>query len=65
MKNLEQQTDNELIKEYKILNDTIQNSDCFGVNDLLMREQIERELDKRGYDVTIKRKCKVTKRQKE
>ena len=40
-----------LIKEYKGLNDAINVAECFGTRDLVRFQQIEAELDKRGYEI--------------
>jgi hypothetical protein len=42
----------ELIKEANQLYDVIYNVDCFGTRDLIRLNQIEKELENRGYLIT-------------
>ena len=44
-------SDDTLIVETKALYGSINTFDCFGVSDLIKMELMERELDRRGYDM--------------
>ncbi len=42
-------TDKELIKEYKIIDSMINQSQCYGVNDLILAGFLGKELENRGF----------------
>jgi hypothetical protein len=50
-KEYSQYTLKELKSELQGLNEAIDILDCFGTHDLLMRDAIENEITKRGYDI--------------
>jgi hypothetical protein len=49
-------------KELEALNQTIDTIGCFGVHDLVMRDAIEYEIDRRGYDIVPSAKFTLVKR---
>lgn len=49
-KKLTEWTDEELISYAKSLHESVNNIDCFGVNDLRIFEALRQELSRRGYE---------------
>jgi len=48
---LQDMTDEQLQEKYRDLNYSIDNIECYSVQDLVNRELVETELNKRGYEV--------------
>ena len=48
---IQDMTDEQLQNHYRDLNYSIDNIECYSVQDLVNRELVETELNKRGYEV--------------
>jgi len=57
-------SDVELKDRYKTYYDAIYNFDCFGVKDIAQVELMERELERRGYEVIETKKPIIKKKGK-
>jgi len=44
-------TNKQLANEYEAMIEQIENIGCFGVKDVIYAEQIEKEINKRGFEI--------------
>lgn len=58
---IEKMTDIKLIAEYRSVFDMIYNNDCYGTNDLMYLDLLERELDRRHFIINETRVINIIK----
>jgi len=62
---IEQMNDKELIETFKSLYESINITECYGVKDLIIYSECEKEIIKRGYGIYENKIVEVTKEEKE
>jgi len=58
---LQREPDKSLISKLKELHSLIYDTDCFGVNDLALYARYEKELIRRGYEISLSSKLEIKK----